>query len=101
MSKLTRWAEKTGKKAERWVSERIPHQHSAERRAANQAVSEQIGFYQEQKSLMEKEATAVEQERQEQKRKIAQKQIKSLRSTYRSPGFMDEASTGLSDRLGG
>jgi hypothetical protein len=96
MSKLSKWL----KKAERAISNVIPHQHSADRRAANQAVKEQIDFYQQQKEEMAKESKRVEDERNQQKTKIAEKQIKSARRAYRAPGFMDEASTGYSDTLG-
>lgn len=95
------WLSKGLKKAERWVSNHIPHQHSADRRAANQAVSEQIDYYQKQKGELEKESTRVEAERTAEKQKIGQKQIKSARRAYRAPGFMDEASSGYTDKLGG
>jgi seryl-tRNA synthetase len=96
MSKLSKWL----KKAEQAVSNAIPHQHSADRRAANQAVSEQIAFYKEQREEMAKESQRVDEERNEQRRKIAEKQIRSARRAYRAPGFMDEANPGLSDTLG-
>lgn len=96
MSKLSKWL----KKAERAISNAIPHQHSADRRAANQAVAEQIDYYQKQKEEMAKESKRVEDERTAEKQKISEKQIRSARRAYRSPGFMDEASTGYSDTLG-
>ncbi len=96
MSKLSKWL----KKAERAISNVIPHQHSADRRAANQAVAEQIDYYQKQKEEMAKESKRVEDERTAEKQKISEKQIRSARRAYRAPGFMDEASTGYSDTLG-
>ena len=96
MSKLSKWL----KKAEKAISNFIPHQHSADRRAANQAVAEQISFYQQQKAEMAAEATRVENDRNQEKEKIAKKQIRSARHAYRAPGFMDEASNGLSNTLG-
>lgn len=96
MSKLSKWL----KKAERAISNVIPHQHSADRRAANQAVAEQIDYYQKQKEELAKESKRVEDERTAEKQKISEKQIRSARRAYRSPGFMDEASTGYSDTLG-
>ena len=39
------WLSKWGKKTERWVSQHVPHTHSAERRAAMQAAEEQISYY--------------------------------------------------------
>lgn len=96
MSKLSKWL----KKAERAISNVIPHQHSADRRAANQAVAEQIDYYQKQKEEMAKESKRVEDERNAEKQKVSEKQIRSARRAYRSPGFMDEASSGYSDKLG-
>jgi hypothetical protein len=96
MSKLSKWL----KGAEKAISNAIPHQHSADRRAANQAVSEQISFYQQQKADMAEEKTRVEGERAAEKKKINQKQIKSMRRSYRAPGFLDEASDSMSESLG-
>lgn len=96
MSKLSKWL----KNAERAISNAIPHQHSADRRAANQAVAEQIDYYKTQKEEIAKESKRVEDERNMEKQRIAQKQIKSARRAYRAPGFMDEASSGYSDTLG-
>lgn len=96
MSKLSKWL----KNAEKWVSSHIPHQHSADRRAANQAVAEQISYYQQAKDEMTKETKRVEEERNQEKKKIAEKQIRSMRRAYRAPGFMDEANAGLSETLG-
>lgn len=96
MSKLTNWL----KKAEKAVSHAIPHQHSEDRRAANQAVSEQIEFYKQQRNDIKEEKNRVEEERKEQKNKIAKKQIRSARHAYRAPGFMDEAVSSYGDTLG-
>jgi DNA-binding protein H-NS len=96
MSKLSKWL----KKAEQAVSNAIPHQHSADRRAANQAVAEQMEYYKTAKETMTKESDRVEAERNRTNAKIDKKQIKSARHAYRAPGFMDEASTGYSDTLG-
>lgn len=100
MSKLSKWLKKQGKSVEKWVSNHVPHQHSSERRAANQAVAEQISYYQQAKEEMASENKRVDDERNQEKKKIAQKQIRSMRRSYRAPGFMDEANPGLSDTLG-
>ena len=94
------WLSEGLKKIEHVISNAIPHQHSADRRAANQAAKEQIDFYQQQKAAMEKEAMRVEQERKEQKERINRKQIQSARRAYRAPGFLDEESSGYTDKLG-
>jgi hypothetical protein len=94
------WLSKTAKKAERWVSNSIPHQHSAERRAANQAVAEQIDYYQKAKEEIATESKRTEDERAADKKKIAEKQIKSMKRAYRSPGFLEEASGDMGNKLG-
>src|ERR1700753_1177165 len=91
VSKLSKWL----KKAEKAISNVIPHQHSADRRAANQAVSEQISYYQQQKEEMAKESARVDEDRNTEKKKIAEKQIKSARRAYRAPGFLDESNGAL------
>jgi len=96
MSKLSKWL----KKAEKAISNVITHQHSADRRAANQAVAEQIDYYKKAKEEIAAESKRVEEDRASQKDKIAKKQIKSARHAYRAPGFMDEASSGYNDTLG-
>lgn len=96
MSKLSKWL----KKAEHAISNAIPHQHSADRRAANEAVAQQIDYYKTTKEEIQKESKRVEEDRNTEKQKIAQKQIKSARRAYRAPGFMDEASSGYNDTLG-
>ncbi len=100
MSKLSKWLKKQGKSIEKHISNVIPHQHSADRRAANEAVAEQIDFYQKQKEEMAKESKRVEDDRAAEKDKISRKQIRSARRAYRAPGFMDEAGSGYGDTLG-
>lgn len=96
MSKLSKWL----KKAERAISKAIPHQHSADRRQANQAVAEQIDYYKNQKEEIAKESARVEEDRTTQKNKVSEKQLRTAKRAYRAPGFMDEAATGYSDTLG-
>jgi hypothetical protein len=96
MSKLSKWL----KKAERAISNVIPHQHSADRRAANRAVAEQIDYYKTQKEEIAKESARVDEDRATQKNKVAEKQLRTAKRAYRAPGFMDEASAGYSDTLG-
>lgn len=94
------WLSKGLKKVERGISHAIPHQHSADRRAANYAAKEQIALYKAQKEALEKEGKRIEEDRAVTKEKIARKQISAGRRAYRQPGFMEEASTGYGDSLG-
>ena len=96
MSKLSKFLKRT----ERAISNAIPHKHSKDRRMANQAVAEQIDYYQKAKEEIGKEATRVENERMTEKQKIDKKQIRSARRAYRVPGFMDEAQSGYGNTLG-
>jgi len=96
MSKLSKWL----KKAEQAISNAIPHQHSADKRAANQAVQEQIEYYKTAKETLTKETDRVEAERNRTNAKIDKKKIKSARHAYRAPGFMEDATSGYSDTLG-
>ena len=96
MSKLSKWL----KSAEKAVSNVIPHQHAGDRRAANQAVAEQISYYHDVKEQLASETERTENERNLEKSKIAKKQIQSARRAYRAPGFLDEASSGYQDTLG-
>ncbi len=88
------------KKIEKFISNAIPHQHSRDRRAANEAVAEQIDYYQKAKAEMASESKRVSDERASERKKIQEKQIKSMRRAYRAPGFLDEASGAMSDTLG-
>jgi len=98
MSKLS----KALKKGERAVSSAIPHQHSAERRAALAAAAEQIEFYRSQRSAIEEEATRVKAESEEARRKVQEKQIRSMQRSYRAPGFMGETDDSMyQSRSGG
>lgn len=95
MSKLSKGLKKVEKK----ISNIVPHQHSEDRRLANQEVSEQIDLYKKQKELMDSEAKRVEFERKQQQDKVSRKQISSARHAYRQPGFMDEQSSGYDNTL--
>jgi len=95
MSKLSKFLHKAEKK----ISNAIPHQHSADRRAANEAAAQQIEYYKTAKDTMEKETQRVESEREAEKTKISQKQIRSARRAYRTPGFMEEAQGGYGETL--
>lgn len=97
MSELSKWL----KKQERSISKRIPHEHSRERRARNEAVAEQISFYKQQKEMMNREYERSESERKTERDKISKKQIRSMRRSYRAPGFMEDATVELSERMGG
>lgn len=97
---MKKWFKKQGKSIEKHVSNIVPHQHSADRRAANEAVAAQIEFYKNQKEELAKESQRVEDERQTEKTKISEKQIRSARRAFRSPGFMEEESSGYGTTLG-
>lgn len=96
MSKLSRGI----KKLERSVSQAIPHQHSADRRAMIEATRQQIDAYKEQREMMRNEANQINQERETERTRVRKQQISQMRQQYRTPGFLDEAGSSSSERLG-
>ena len=83
-----------------FVGNIVPHKSARERRAEHEAVASQIDYYKQQKEAITAEATRTESEREVGKKKIAEKQIKSMKRAYRSPGFLEEASGDLGNKLG-
>lgn len=94
------WVGKKLKQIEHGISKVIPHQHARDRRQANRAAAEQISYYKEQKQVMHEEKARIDADKIAEKKMLAKKQVKSLRRAVRSPGFMEPASTGASEKLG-
>jgi hypothetical protein len=96
MSKLTaEWRRET-----RQISNLIPHEHSADRRANLYASREQMQFYQEQKESLHKAAADASTQRATEQHKVHQKQIRALRNSYqRRSGLMGSTET-TTDKLG-
>ena len=88
------------KATEQIISHIVPHQSEAERRAANKAVTAQIDYYRSQKDMMSKESQRIEGERNAEKKRISQRQIKSLRSAFKPNGGFLEDSASFSEKLG-
>lgn len=87
-------------KIEREISNIIPHEHSRDRRAANEMMREQMEFYKNQREQMEKQSQQIEAERSKERDRLQKKQIQSLRRNYRAPGFLDETDFSLSQTSG-
>lgn len=87
-------------KIEKGISNVIPHQHSADRRAAMEATQAQIQSYKDQKEQQLKEQERIAAEKKIENAKLNEKSAKAAHIAYRAPGFMEEASTGLSNTLG-
>lgn len=96
---LTEGSKYVEKKVEHYISEHVPHQHSADRRAANEEVASQIELYKQEKQQLVDEAARVKGERDAEQQRIAKKQIRSARRAYRAPGFMEDASTSYDQTL--
>lgn len=89
------------KSAERAISNVIPHEHSADRRAAMNAAKEQMDYYQQAKQSLHAENERVASERSMEQQKIHEKQIRALRRNFRAPGFLGTGSgENTSDTLG-
>lgn len=70
---------------------------------ARYIVNDQIKAYKDQTAIARKEIEAKRGEQIAEKRRIEEKQIRSLRRNYRSPGMLGTSSTteGMSQKLGG
>lgn len=64
------------------------------------AATEQLSFYKNQKDALQKEGARVSAERDTQRQRLHEKQIRSMRRTFRSPGFMEGPREGTSDTVG-
>ena len=96
MSKLSKGLKKIEKK----ISNIIPHAHSAQTRAEMAAAKEQLDYYQQQKETLKKETERADAQREQERKKLHAKQIRTLRRNYSSGGFMEGPNTGESDQLG-
>ena len=88
------------KKAEKYISSKIPHVHESEKRASMQAAKEQIDYYRAAKNELGAERAANEAEKQSERAKINEKQIRARKATYRHAGFMETPSTVPQEKLG-
>jgi len=71
-----------------------------EKRKMATDANNQIGLYKNQSELATNELNRARDEKDAQKRRINEKQIRSLRRNFRPAGFLDNA-VGTSDKLGG
>lgn len=94
------WLSKGLKKAERWVSSKIPHTHSAEKRAAMNAAKEQIDFYKAAKEDLGKARDEAANEKKMERQRINEKQIRAKKATYRRGGFLETPSPDIKENLG-
>lgn len=89
------------KKIERKISGLIPHQHSADTRAAMGAAKAQLDYYKSSKEEMQKQSKELSDQKHLEQQKIHEKQIRALRRNFRTPGFLGtDSSAGVSDTLG-
>lgn len=73
---------------------------AADRRKNQQLMQDQINAYKQQTALAESEMKRAREERLQAKKRLDEKQIRSLRRSNRSAGFMDSGNEGLSSTLG-
>jgi hypothetical protein len=82
------------KKIEKKISNAIPHQHSADKRADMYAAREQMQYYQQQKDSMNAASEKLNLQKQTESEKLHKQQIRGLRSHYKSrSGMMGAPST--------
>lgn len=97
MSKLSKGL----KKVERAIGGLIPHQSAYDKRQSMYAAREQMDLYQQQKQMLQEENERIGKQKDLERQKLHEKQIRALRRNYRSPGFMQQpAQNELSDTLG-
>ncbi len=95
MSKLSRGL----RKAEKWISDRVPHTHEKDRRAMREETQQQIDYYRDLKSQAEDAKKENERMKDEERRKINQKRLRALRRRRSGGGFSDSDSE-MSNKLG-
>jgi polyribonucleotide nucleotidyltransferase len=88
------------KPAEKAISNAIPHVHSAEKRAAMEATKAQIDYYNQAKNDAAELKKSNEAAKNEERKKINEKEIRARQRIYRRQGFMSEPSAGPSEKLG-
>lgn len=94
------WLSKGLKKAEHWISSKIPHTTAAEKRQAMQAAKEQINYYQAAKEDLIKSRADTEEQKRTERNKIGEKEIRARNRTYRRAGFLQEPANAPQDKLG-
>lgn len=83
------------KAPERALSKIIPHQHAADRRAANELAAQQIEVYKTSKAQLEAEEGRLKVEKENERVKANSKLIHNLQYGLRAPSIMgDMTSTG-------
>lgn len=65
--------------------------HKTERRKAGEAINAQIEYYKNETAKANQILEDAKTERENQKKKVQEKQIRSMRSKFRSPGFLDSS----------
>ena len=97
------WFKKIIKAPERFLSKVIPHQHAADRRAANALVAAQLEAYKNTKGLLEQEFGRLAEEKKIEKDKLAHRQMRALDFAFRAPSIMGDESVsgGTSSSLTG
>lgn len=89
------------RKIEKGISKLIPHQHSADIRAAKAATKAQMDYYQSAKEEMHQANEQLAKDKAAESTKIHEKQIRSMRNKFRNPGFLGtDSGSELSGTLG-
>lgn len=73
---------------------------AAEKRTRERLMNDQIAAYKRQTELAESEIARKREEQLAEKRRIEEKQVRSLRRNFRPAGFLDSGSDGMSNKLG-
>lgn len=71
-----------------------------QKRNTQKMMNDQINLYKQQTQLAESQMKEARDAKLREKKKIEEKQIRQLRRSNRSPGFLDQGQDGLSNTLG-
>jgi len=86
------------------IQHAVGYQNASDRRLASSLINDQIKAYRNQTEITRAETAAKKNEQVAEKRRVEEKQIRSLRRSYRPQGFLGGATTDQADmnpKLGG
>ena len=86
---ISRWWDRTVDAVEGGINAITGRSSAAEKRAQAQQIQDQIDAYKNQTEITQKEIADKQQQEAVEKRRINEKQIRSLRGNYRAAGFLN------------
>ncbi len=75
--------------------------NASEKRQQKQAIQSQVDYYRKQSEISDSQISQAREQQMVEKRRINEKQIRSLRRSFRPAGLLDSTSGDIADNLGG